>query len=84
MLNSSINSSLITLVDAAAMCENHLIECMVKDESGGLDRAASTMLAALKHIEKCNSKANDWDADLRKSKFLAARAVNAFQGGTEF
>ena len=57
---------------------------MTKNSEGGLEKAASTMLAALNHIEEYKSKALDSETDLRKSKYLAARTVNAFQGTTEF
>ena len=42
------------------------------------------MLEALNHIEEYKSKALDSETDLRKSKYLAARTINAFHRTTEF
>ena len=52
---------------------------MTKDKEKGLERATSTMLAALNYVEENKSKAEDVDFDeMRNSKFLAARTINSF------
>ena len=65
--------------------EHYIEEYMTKDKEKGLERATSTMLAALNYIEENKSKVEDIDFDeMRNSKFLAARTINSFQGGIEY
>ena len=84
MLNSHSNSSTLTSIDAGTAVEQYEIDYMVKDQSGGLDRATSTMLAAMNYLEENKSQAIDAETDERKSKFFAQRTINAFHGGTEY
>ena len=68
----------------AAGVEHYIEDYMTKDKEKGLERATSTMLAALNYVEENKSKAEDVDFDeMRNSKFLAARTINSFQGGIE-
>ena len=83
-LNSHSNSALITSHDIGIAIEQYQIEYMCKEKDGGLNRAASAMLAAMNYIEENKSKAKDKDSKLRQSKFLASRTINALNGGTEY
>ena len=84
LLNAHSNSAFISTSDHSAAVDEYEADYMTKDSSGGLNRAASTMLASLNYVDEHKSKAEDADSDIRKSKYLAARTINAFQGATEF
>ena len=85
LLNSHANSAFMSTASHAAGAEHYIEDYMTKDKEKGLERATSTMLAALNYVEENKSKAEDVDFDeMRNSKFLAARTINSFQGGIEY
>ena len=80
MLDSHTNLSIMTSIDQAIPVEDYLTEYTTKMSSAEMSCIASTMLAAMNYCNENKSKADDYDTDMRKSKFFAARTINAFQG----
>ena len=77
------NASVINGEDSGEAVEQYEQSYMTK-EGAPLRQAASVMLAAMEHIEKNPSVAEDKGTDTRRGKHLASRTVNAFSGSHQW